>query len=297
MKKYFLLVALATLCSFVSLTNAFAQEPVGLLDLVGDSTTEVEYVKNAFKSTRIINSQSIEMLGAGSLDFRVLHRFGPVNSGAGNLFGLDEASTRFSFDFAPTNDLLVGIGRSSRGQKEFDGFIKYDLLQQSQGLRTVPLTVVLVAGMTLSSTTYSDPTVTNFFTSRMSFFQQILLGRKFSDDISLQLSPTLIHQNLVTYASDPHNIIALGVGGRVKITNRVSFTIDWTHPFNSVQSSIKHNDPLAIGFDIETGGHVFQVHFSNSVGLNERTEITETTDNWLKGGIRLGFNLSRVFQL
>ena len=272
-----------------------AQESGSLLDLVADSTQETQYITNAFKSTRIINGQSIEMLGKGSLDFRILHRFGPLNSGAGQLFGLDESSTRFSFDYAYTNDILIGLGRSSKGKKEIDGFIKYRLFHQSTGATEMPVSLVLVAGMTCETTPDEDQTIANYFTSRFGFFQQVLVGRKFSDLFSLQLSPTLVHRNLVELNSDPHNIYALGVGGRIKLSNRISLTAEWYHPFNGM--SELNYDPLAIGIDIETGGHVFQIQLSNSVGLNERAFITETFDNWAKGGIRLGFNISRVFQL
>ena len=274
-----------------------AQEATGtsLLDLVKDTIPQVDYISNAFKSTRIINGQSIEMLGTGSLDFRILHRFGPINSGAGQFFGLDQASIRFSFDYAINNDLLIGIGRSS-ARKELDGFIKYRLLHQSTGAREMPVSVVLVAGATCWTTPFADPTIANYFTSRLGFFQQILVGSKISDFITLQLSPTLIHRNLVDSSSIPHDIYALGFGGRIRLTNRVSLTFDWYHPFNGMTKGVNF-DPLAIGFDIETGGHVFQVHLSNSVGMNERSFITETYNNWAKGGIQLGFNISRIFQL
>jgi hypothetical protein len=294
MKKLISTAALSiTLLSAFS-ARVLSQDTGSLLDLVKDSVEQTEFIKNAFKSTRIINGQSIEMLGAGSLDFRILHRFGPINSGPDNFFGLDQSSVRLSFDYAPYNDLLVGIGRST-ARKELDGFVKYRLLQQSIGARVFPITVVLVAGMTLWTGAFEDETVANYFTSRMGFFQQVLIGRKFSDLFTLQLSPTLIHENFVPLTTDSHDIFALGVGGRIRLTNRISMTVDWYHPFHQLADGFY--DPLAIGFDIETGGHVFQVHLSNSVGMNERAFITETTGNWLKGGIRMGFNISRVFQL
>ncbi|MDP4220608.1 MAG: DUF5777 family beta-barrel protein [Bacteroidota bacterium] len=271
----------------------FAQE--SLLDLVKDTIPQTEYIKNAFKSTRIINGQSIEMLGAGSLDFRILHRFGPINGGPSQLFGLDQSTIRFSFDYAPFNDLLVGFGRSSI-KKEYDGSVKYRLIQQSKGARQMPLSVVLVAGVTCETLPFPDQTISNYFTSRLAFFQQVLLGSKLNDDFSVQLSPTLVHRNLVDLKSDPHDIYALGFGGRIRVTNRISFTFDWFHPFNGMKSGLNY-DPIAVGFDIETGGHVFQVHLSNSNGMNEKAFITETYNNWLKGGIQLGFNISRMFQL
>ena len=305
MKKISVVIAIAAMLHIVSPARSFSQDTTStgsMLDILKDSAA-TEYVSNAFKSTRIINGQSIEMLGAGSLDFRILHRFGPLNLGAGQLFGIDQATTRFGFDYAPTNDFLVGIGRSSI-KKELDGFIKYRLFQQSTGTRTMPLSIVLLAGVTCRTDPYQDQTIANYFTSRLAYFQQILIGSKISNVFTLQLTPTLVHQNFVTLKTDPHDIYALGVGGRIRLTNRISMTIDWYHYFNGQRYSVSNGiqtpinfDPLAIGFDIETGGHVFQIHLSNSVGLNERAFILETTNNWLKGGIQLGFNISRVFQL
>ena len=289
-------LAFAALLLATTSSRLHAQDSTAsMLDLVKDSTTETDYVNNAFKSTRIINGQSIEMLGAGSLDFRILHRFGPINSGAGQFFGLDQSTVRLSFDYAPFNDLLVGLGRSTV-KKELDAFVKYRLIHQSRGEGAIPFSVVLVGGVTCETLPFPDPTVANYFTSRLAFFQQVLIGSKISGDFTLQVSPTIVHQNLVLLNTDPNDIYALGVGGRIRLTNRISLTIDWYHPFNGMKTGVNF-DPFAIGFDIETGGHVFQVHLSNSVGMNERAFILETYNNWTKGGIQLGFNISRIFQL
>ena len=167
----------------------------------------------------------------------------------------------------------------------------------------MPVSVVLVGGVTCWTGAFSNPNIANYFTSRLAFFEQVLIGSKISNDLTLQLSPTLIHQNLVMFKSEPNDIYALGVGGRIRITNRISLTVDWYHPFNLIRTEVINGvkimryDPFAIGFDIETGGHVFQVHLSNSAGMNERSFITETYNNLLKGGIQLGFNISRIFQL
>lgn len=284
------------LCLFLS-SSSYAQEEEGsLLDLVGaDSAEDTEYISSAFKSTRVINGQSIEMLGAGSLDFRILHRFGQLKRGIGEMFGLDQSSMRFSFDYAPMNDILIGFGRSS-AKKELDSYIKYRILQQSNGERTMPVSVALVSGMTLETLPFADETRPNYFSSRLAFFNEVLVGSKLSDDISLQLSTLFVHRNLVDMQSTPNDIYALGLGGRVKLTNRIAITLEYHHAFNGMVSGV-NRDPFSIGFDLETGGHVFQLHVSNAVGMNERAFITETTNDWLKGEFQFGFNLSRTFQL
>ncbi len=277
------------------LTNILRAQETSLLDEVKDSVVETQYVTAAFKSTRVIDGQSIEMLGKGSLDFRILHRFGPISGGVDNLFGLDQSYVRFGFDYAPVNDLLVGIGRSST-KKEIDGFVKFRLLQQSRGATVLPFSLVLVAGAVVNTLPFNDPTIPNYFTSRLNYFFQPLIGSKLTDAISVQLSPTFLHRNLVALSTDPNDIFALGIGGRIKITSRIAFMVEYFHPFNGLVKGV-NQDPLSIGFDIETGGHVFQLHLTNASGLNERAFLTDTFNKWAKGEIQFGFNISRVFQL
>jgi len=264
-------------------------------DLLKELTTESgkEYVSNAFKSSRVINGHSIEMIGAGVLDFRILHRFGQVNEGIYDMFGLDQASMRIGFDYGLKKNLTVGIGRSTF-KKEFDGFLKYRLVQQSKGENSFPLSLILVAGSTLTTLRGFD-SVKKSFNSRVSYYYQGIIGRKFNSRLSLQLTPTLIHRNFVE-AGDKNETFSLGFGGRFKLSKKIAFVCDYFMNMNGYPKE-KFENPLSVGIDIETGGHVFQLHFSNSAGMNERAFITETTGKWSKGEIRFGFNLSRVFTI
>ena len=271
-----------------------AQE-TDLLKLVEDDKKKKEIVKNAFKSTRVINGQSMEFLRAGTMDFRILHRFGQLDQGYKNFFGLDQASMRLGFDFGITNNLMAGVGRSTF-KKELDAFVKYAPFLQSAGSRSFPVTFALVAGITMNGLEWSDSTRKNYFSSRLAYYFQTIIGRKISEGFSLQLTPTLIHKNIVHLEIDPNDIYSLGVGGRLKVSKRIAFTCDYFYVFNPLSDNKYHN-PMSVGIDIETGGHVFQLHFSNATGMNEPTFLTETTDNWSKGEVRFGFNLSRVFQL
>jgi hypothetical protein len=200
---------------------------------------------------------------------------------------------RLGFDYGITNSLSIGIGRSTFA-KELDGFVKFSPLRQTTGSQMFPFSIVLISGVTMTTQTFSDPARNDVFTSRLAYYFQTIIGRKFSERFSLQLTPTLLHRNFVPLASDPNDVFAVGVGSRFKISKRVAITCDYFYVANGLQPGITHN-PLSLGVDIETGGHVFQLHFSNSIGMNERAFITETTDDWSKGDIRLGFNLSRVF--
>jgi hypothetical protein len=237
----------------------------------------------------------MEFLNPGTMDFRILHRFGQLDQGYKNFFGLDQASMRMSFDFGIMQNLMVGIGRSTF-KKEVDAFIKYAPVRQSTGPGSFPLTIALISGITIDGLPWANPAQENFFSSRLGYYFQTVIGRKFSEGFSLQVTPTMIHKNLVQLATDENDIFAIGVGGRLKMSRRVAFTWDYTHVLDGLPDSGYYN-PLSVGVDIETGGHVFQLHFSNSAGMNERAYITETTGRWSKGEIRFAFNLSRIFQI
>lgn len=266
-----------------------------LLKLLGEEKPKKEYVKYAFKSPRVINGHSMEFLAPGTMDFRILHRFGLVNQGGSNFFGLDQASMRLGFDFGIRRNLMFGVGRSTY-KKELDGYIKYAPLMQSVGEKSFPFTLALVAGMTLHTLPWQDPTIKNYFSSRLGYYFQAIVGRKFSESISLQLAPTVVHHNIVPLQSQPNDIYALGFGGRAKMSRRVAFTWDYFYVINGLVNNVNYA-PLSLGVDIETGGHVFQLHVSNAAGMNERAFVTETTNDWSKGEVRFGFNLSRVFQV
>lgn len=275
--------------------SAKAQQTEDLLNLVDKDKPKKEFVKYAFKSTRVINSQSMEFLSPGTMDFRILHRFGLSNQGYKNFFGLDQASMRMGFDFGLYRNLMIGVGRSTY-KKEVDAFFKYAPVMQSTGEGSSPITVAIIGGITMNTSPWADPTIQNYFTSRLAYYYQVILGRKFSEGFSLQLSPTMVHNNLVPLSTQPNDVFALGLGGRLKLTKRMAITWDYSHLFNGIEKDVNF-DPLSFGIDIETGGHVFQLHLSNSTGMNERAFITETTNRWNKGEIRFGFNLSRIFQL
>ncbi len=251
-----------------------------------------EYVTGAFKSSRVINGHSMELIGKGVLDFRILHRFGRINEGVAELFGLDHASMRMGFDYGLGKNLTIGIGRTTF-QKELDGFIKWRPIRQATG--GSPFSWVLVAGVSVYTVKNTDPQNKPPFSSRVGYYYQSIVGRKFSERFSLQLSPTLVHRNSVE-SGDVNDMYALGIGSRFKLSKRTAFVIDYFPILNRPENSIA-KDALSVGFDFETGGHVFQLHFSNATGMNERAFITDTHDRWGKGEIRFGFNLSRVFTI
>lgn len=289
MKKSSFLLAVILMCSGIKL---LAQDD--LLKLVGDDKPKKEYVDYAFKSSRVIMSQSLEIIRPGVMDLRILHRFGNVNGGAYELFGLDNATMRLGFDFGLTKNLMIGVGRSTN-KKEIDGFFKYRVIHQSKN-GGLPFSLLLVAGSSLNTLKFTDSTRKNYFSSRMAYYGQAIIGSKISEGFTLQFMPTIVHRNLVPTVDDPNDMFAVGVGGRLKLSHRISLNVDYYYRINPNTADGTHN-PLSVGFDIETGGHVFQLHFTNAVGMNEKVFLTETTNDWAKGDIQFGFNISRSFQI
>jgi hypothetical protein len=293
MKNLLFRLTLTIVTLFVS--NILIAQDEDLLKLVGDDKPKKEFVKNAFKSPRVINGQSMEFLRPGTMDFRILHRFGQLDQGYKNFFGLDQASMRMGFDFGILKNLMVGVGRSTY-KKELDAYFKYAPLLQSTGKGGFPFTIAVVSGITMDGLPWADPTRKNFFTSKLAYYFQAIVGKKITEGLTLQFTPTVVHKNLVQLATDSNNVFALGFGGRLRLSRRLSLTWDYFHAYNPLKDAV-YQDPISVGIDIETGGHVFQLHFTNATGMNERAFITETTGRWGKGEVRFGFNLSRVFQI
>ncbi|MDZ7777118.1 MAG: DUF5777 family beta-barrel protein [Bacteroidales bacterium] len=202
---------------------------------------------------------------------------------------------KLNFQYGITDRLAIGIGRSSY-QKTYDGFVKYKVLRQSSGVKNMPVTLSYVAGMDLNSLRWRFPERENYFSSRISYFHQVLIARKFSKNFSLQFTPTLVHKNLVEAANDENDMLALGLGGRYKLTQRFSLNVEYFHQLTQ-QVSTSYENALSVGVDIETGGHVFQLHFTNAQPMFERGFITETSGKWSDGDIYFGFNINRVFTL
>lgn len=279
-------------------TIALAQDDAdSLLNLLGEEEKTTDYTLNAFKSTRVISSHSMEMLPVGALDFRILHRFGQLSQGPKDLFGLDNASMRMAFDYGITPNLTAGIGRSTN-RKEIDGFLKYRILWQSKGKRNIPFSLIWASGITINgqSSPFSDPDIEVTFARRIAYYHQLIIGRKFSNKFTMQIAPVLVHRNIVENELVPNNLYAIEIGGRYKLSQRIALMWDYHYVLNRFPKQALAN-PLSIGVDIETGGHVFQLHFSNAVGMNERAVIADENGNWFKGNIRFGFNMSRIFQI
>lgn len=275
------------------LAPIFAQDD--LMDLFEEKET-IDYTTATFKTTRLALGYSVENPSQSDLIFIISHHFGKINSGAYEFFGLDQATIRLGFEYGITDRLTAGIGRSSYN-KTYDGYLKYKLLRQSKGAKKMPVSLNLVAGTSINSLKWEDPSQENYFSSRMTYLFQAILARKFNKNLSLQLMPSLVHKNLVETTQDKNDIIVIGAGGRYKFTKRSSINIEYHYVIPDQIHSYEYTNSLTIGFDIETGGHVFQLFFTNSVPINVTDFLTQTTDKWENGDIYFGFNIARTFSL
>lgn len=301
MIKYKIILGVFTL--FASVIT-FAQEDSlnsadDLMDMLeANEEPTTNYTIATFKNTTLISGQSVETNGEGVLQFLIGHRFGRVNAGIKELMGLDNATIRLGFCYGITDRINIGFGRSSF-QKTYDGTFKWKLLRQKSGAENFPFTATWVSSMFAEGNTWANPDRTNYFSSRLSYYHSLLLARKFGDYLSLQVMPAVVHRNLVPTVNDKNTLVSLGTGMSVKMTGSLRLNAEYLYILpNQIVSLVggeKVRNTFSIGVDLETGGHVFQLHFSNSRGMTERYLIGETTGNWFDGGIHFGFNVSRVF--
>jgi len=279
---------------FLFIYSSEAQDSSLLTLLKEQDKPSTSNVSATFKATHIANLQTVESPAKGDLNFIIMHRFGKINDGSYNFFGLDNATLRLGLDYGITDRLAAGIGRSSL-EKTFDGYLKYKLLRQTEDGK-MPVSVSLLETVSNYTLKFTDKTYLNA-KYRTTYVSQILIARKINRSVSLQLAPAMLHFNLVPTSKDNNDVFAATVGGRVKFTKRMSITGEYTYlPSGQINSRDVKNS-LSLGWDIETGGHVFQLVFSNSQGMTESQYITRTTGSWGKGDIYFGFNISRNFTL
>lgn len=272
-----------------SSTVLYAQDDL-LNELSKQDSAQTVPVTATFKSTRVVNGQSVETMKKKHLDFRISHRFGKLNSGAYQFFGLDQATMRLGFEYGLTDDFEIGVGRST-SQKVYDFFAKYKVLKQSTGARNIPVSITLFGGTGVATVDKERE-----FQDKLYYTAQVLIARKFGERLSLQLSPTYLYRTMPDVTGDEKVVLAVGIGGRFKLSKRVSLNGEYFYTAREKNTlTAPYHDSMSFGVDIETGGHVFQLHFTNSLGMIEKQFIGETAGSWGKGDIHYGFNISRTF--
>lgn len=252
-----------------------------------------DYVTQTFRDTRVINGQSVETNPLGELKFIISHRFGELNGGGYEMFGLDNSQMRMGLDYGVSDNLTIGVGRTSF-EKTFDGYFKARLLRQQE--TGMPITMAWQSAIALNSVRWADESRENYFTSRLFYTHQLMIARKFHDRFSAQVMPTLVHRNLVATEADENDIISIGSAYRYQISKMLSLTTEYYYNLPNQLADDRQNS-LSIGIDIDTKGHVFQLHLSNSRGMTEKFFVTNTTGDWTDGTVFLGFNITRDFKV
>lgn len=297
MKIRFALLA-SVICCFSLVLVQPAKGQDDLMNLLDSTTTQkkvTNYTYATFKTTHLITGESVEIPAPGVLQFDIAHRFGTFKDGWRGLFGLDQANIRFAFDYGITPYLAIGFGRSS-ADKMYDFSVKAKLLRQSTGYHKYPLTIDFYASAAVTSYDWPDKTRKNYFSSRLSYAFQLLIARKFGHGFSMQISPTLVHRNLVPTSSEHNDVFSIGIGGRQMVSRSVSVNMEY---YFLVPGQIpgKYYGMGSVGIDLETGGHVFQFMITNGRGMVPEYFVGNTDQGWRHGDIRLGFNINRVFTL
>ena len=267
-----------------------------------DSTATNVVVESAFKSLKIVNLESTKLVAKGDFYFIVAHRFGFLDNGFDDFFGLDNANTQLKFSYGVNDWLTVHVARSGF-QETYDLGAKYRLYSQIEN--GFPVTIVGFNSLAINSELKEDDYPNLKFENRLSYVAQVLISRKFSEKLSLEIAPSIFHENTLQDILDDNNAVispnpqdntqfAVGFGGRYKIASRWSINVDYAAHLNRASQS-NYKNPLSIGVDLETGGHVFQMHFTNAQAMHESGYLGQTIGDWSKGKIAFGFNLIRVF--
>lgn len=284
MKKNKILLSLLLIYSF-----SFSQENL-LKELESQNEYKTTNNFSAFKAIKIVNNQSTKQASEKELYLYVSHRFGSIDEGINTLFGLDIANTKIELLYGLTNNLQIGFSRESF-KKTYSLNAKYNITTQSSRL---PINSSLYLSYNYNSLLDQDiyPTLSN--SDRNLFFSQLLLSKNFSDKISLQLSPTYAKRGFNETIFEQENNIILGLASSYRITNRLAFNIEYSANLDRPEIS-PFNDVLSFGIDIETGGHVFQLLFSNTQTIDNVSVMTDAEGSWRDGKIYFGFNILRVF--
>ena len=279
---------------FIYISPLLSQDD--LLDMLDDDSEKSEFVDSAFKGTRVVNAQSLEIPKPKILQFMIQHRFGSIENGFYDLFGMDYATIRFDFHYGLTDRISFGVGRSSL-DKIYDMFLKTKLIRQTSGFKSFPFSVLFYSDIGIDTKRKPEiyPSVKDNFSNRLLYVNQLIIGRKFSRNLSLEILPTLVHRNLVPTNNDDHDQASIGIAGRFKLSNRISINADYFIPIGGRNENYKNS--LAVGVDYETGGHVFQVMLANAQGPYEYTFIENASGDFSSGTLYLGFNISRSFTL
>lgn len=270
--------------------QVFAQDDLlKQLDSVKPTEKQVEIA--GFKGLQICNMQSTKLTSKGECYILISHRFGDLTEGLDNFFGLDDAYTKIGAIYGATNWLSIGVSRQTNN-KIYELTAKYKF--KSQETDGFPVSIVGYNTMDINTNLSTDIYPDLEFYNRLGYSTQLLISRKFSPKFTAELAPIYIHKNLYDPTTEKENQFVVAMGGRYKLTKRLSLNLEYAPRIDAPENTVYH-DLLSVGLDIETGGHIFQLVFSNCQTMNDVYVFTNATGDWTGGSIYFGFNLYRVF--
>jgi len=259
-----------------------------LLTELDSTVVEKNYATAVFKGLQVVTLQTTKMPAKKEFYFVVSHRFGSVKDGISEFFGFDMATTKIGGIYGVTDWLAVSASRHTM-LKVYETSLKYRLARQDDAF---PVDIVGYNTVDINSLLDDKDYPKLEFSDRLTYISQLIVSRKFSDRLSLELVPSFIHKNLYNPAIENDNQFSLGSGGRMKLTKRLSLNLEYVYNFDKPDF---YKNPLSVGLDVETGGHIFQLLFTNSQPMTESGYITQAAGDWGKGDFFFGFNLYRVF--
>ncbi|MBN1927844.1 MAG: hypothetical protein JW798_18570 [Prolixibacteraceae bacterium] len=280
---------------FLIVLNTIAQDDLEAM-LLGEMDEPVEYAFGTFQSTNILNNKSTELLNKNGIDFRISHKFGKFNNGASKSFGFDDSNSLIEFSYAPADWWNIGIGRATLNES-LNGYTKFRILRQSTGSKTMPVSCAILLSANYQTQTFDNEERNNNLTDRLEYASQILIARKFGSLISAQIMPTYVHRNLVNTINDLNDIFALGLGASIKVEKRLRINLEYFLVQKHNTPNMEYFDPLSLGICYQTSRHAFEVFVTNTNGITENHYIANTTNNFWKGDVRVGFNISTVFSI
>jgi hypothetical protein len=294
LKKAFALLFTLLLFCF----SASAQDDALFDELEAMTESEKTEVIAAFKSTRVILAPSIERVQKKQLHFRVSHLFSPISLGYRELFGLDQlVNMNLSLEYGLNNNVQLGLARSNKADKTLMPNIKVSLIRQSRGKNAFPFYVSYFGNLDWKTNTYSSQAQNDYFVGRLDYVNMLLIARKFSQKLSIQLSPGWLHRNLTSNPSEPNDLYSLGFSGRYMFNDHMSVNWEYFYTYPTSEAVKAINNPLSLGVDIETGGHVFQLYFSNASALHPGKFLMNQNQSFFDGTIQFGFSIMREFNL
>ena len=248
-----------------------------------------------FKSTRLVLSQTTELVKKNEFNFQIIHRFGDIAGdfgGGSTAFGIDRVNdVFFGFEYGVSDNFNIDLGRSTVGQL-VQLELKWGVLHQTSD-NSSPLAITLV-GETGAKPYQPFPT----FSSRLSYLAQAIIARKITSDFALQIAPTYVRDNtpFPNLPGNEQSFFAMQASARVKLSNHTGLIFDYAHPFSNFRKNTDtFEDPIGIGYEVETGGHVFTVNVTNANSVSEMNMLSNSQQRFSKGQYRVGFTISRMF--